>query len=143
MTKTNDHLLSEMEVTLENIVKICKEGGINANINPDGGLRVQGEILVMLINIIPHLKLIRFFAFAEFKEDAPKEEKYRFVNDVNDKMIFTRFSISLKSEDRFLADYTLSYENGILEFQIIAALRLLEETTIGAVRAIDTFDIVQ
>jgi len=66
-----------------------------------------------------------------------------FVNDVNDEVMFTRFSITSKGEDRFFADYHLPYENGVLEYQIIAALRLFEATTIGSIQVIDTFDVVR
>jgi hypothetical protein len=75
------------------------------------------------------------------KEYMPEPPKHALCNKMNDAVILARFSVA--RADVLLADYFLSFEEGIIAFQIVNSVRLFGRIVVSTIREYDTEDLVE
>lgn len=152
MSKLNHHrfkeadseIIAEDEVTTENLEVLFKRAFFSAKIDEDDCLVVSTEnIRSVFVEVDEDRKLLKYMAAFGLKEEAPLESKHAFVNRMNDRIIFPRFSVVEKRPDVLVADYFLTFEGGILAFQIMSALRLFSRVVRDAINKCDDDDLVE
>ena len=150
MLRSNHHkeedseIIEEDEVTTENLEALFKRAFFSTKINEDDCLVVSTEnIRSVVVEVDEDRKLLKYMAAFGLKEEAPLELKHAFVNRMNDRIIFPRFSVVEKRPDVLVADYFLTFEGGILAFQIMSALRLFSRVVRGAINKCDDDDLVE
>jgi len=132
--------LSEKEVTQKRIRTILKAAYIDVEFDEDGDLRIEDGGLKTFIRVDTKRKLITYFSIWSMKKSVSDVKKYRFVNTLNDEVIFVRFTV-LRST-RLYCDHQLLYEGGIAPRTIVDNYRLFQKVTLGAVYAKDPEDII-
>ena len=140
MSESAPAFLPEGEVNAQKLAEIFKVAYMKCTIDEDGDLLVQTDGPRVFVSVQEDKKLLKFIAMYGLKESATEEMKMAFVNRMNDGIIFARFSVA--RADTLMADYYLPYEEGILAFQIVAALRLFGRVVPGAIQACDKDDLV-
>ncbi len=128
-------VLEESEVTIPRLTQIFKSAFFKATVDGDGDLMVQTAGPKVWVKIEEKRKLLSFTSLYGLKESAAEKLKLDLVNKMNDQVILARFSVA--RPDLLLADYFLPYEEGILPFQIVSAVRLFGQIVPGAIRASD------
>jgi len=139
----NIEVLSENEVTKENLASLFKRAFMSSSFDEDGDLVVQTDGPRVFVTVDEDKKLLNYMAIYGVKESSPLELKHALTNKMNDKIIFGRFSIPERRPDILIADYFLPYEEGIPTFQIISAIRLFAKVVPGAIRACDDNDLIE
>ncbi len=133
-------LIREDEVATARLHALFKAAFMKAELDDDGDLRVGtegGPRVWVLIN--DGRKMLRFMALYAFVEGTPDDQKLELVNAMNDNLIMVRFAVSGES---LTADYYLSYEEGILPYQIVHSLRAMARVVTNALAEYDTRNIV-
>ncbi len=134
-------LLAEDDVTASNLFGLFKRAFMKTTLGSDGALVVHSDRSVVLVTIDEGNKLLRFMSIFGLNESSADELKHALVNKMNADVIFVCFSISRTGV--LVADYHLLFEEGILEFQVVATLRLFARVVPEAVRIYDENDIVK
>ena len=152
MSKLNHHrfkeadseIIAEDEVTTENLEGLFKRAFFSAKIDEDERLVIGTEsIRRIFVGVDEDRKLLKYMAAFGLKEEAPLGLKHAFVNRMNHRVIFPRFSVVEERSDVLIADYFLTFEGGILAFQIVSALRLFSRVVRGAISECDDDDLVE
>lgn len=140
---SNIEVLSESEVTKENLVSLFKRAFMSTSFDDDDDLVVQTDGPRVYVTIDEEKKLLKYMAIYGVNESSSLELKYALTNKMNDNFIFGRFSIPEQRPDMLVADYYLPYEEGIPTFQIVSAVRLFAKVVQSAIRASDDNDLVE
>lgn len=135
-------ILSESDVTANQIRQLFRNAFMKAEIDEDGDVRVHTDAgLKVIVSVDDSRKMLKYMAIYGLKEDAPDYEKHTFVNTLNDNVIFVRFSVP--RTDILMADYFLSYEEGIPAYQIVNTARIFSRVVLGSVSEYDENDLVE
>jgi hypothetical protein len=110
---------------------------------PDTILLIEVAPLKVLISLPENNKLIRFIAIINFRPNLTLAKKLRFVNKLNADVILARFFMLQDIDNKLVADYHISYHNGLNAYQIVNALRLFTKIVIDAIRKHDDGKITQ
>lgn len=136
-------VLPEKDITVENLLNIFKKAYISASIDDDGDLMINTERCRVFLSINEKAKLLKYVTFYKFKDDFSAKAKLKFVNTLNDNIIFARFSCPEQRQEALLSEYYLSYEEGVVVFSIIESLRLFVKVTVGALEMYDEDNMIQ
>jgi hypothetical protein len=136
-------VLTESEVTSENIASLFKRAFMSCSIDEDGDLKVQVDDLRVILSIHDGQKLLKMMAIFGVNESSPLELKHAFVNKMNDVYILTRFSIPEQRSDVLMADYFMPYEGGISTHQLVSTTRTFARIARSAIRDCDEHDLVE
>ena len=129
--------IPEADVNIDTLTALYKRAFYKCDKDEDGDLRVNTDGPRVLITVNEENKLVRFTAIYRFKENEPEDKKLHFINRMNDKFIFARFSMPELDHDVLVADYYLPYEDGLPAFQLIKALRTFANIVVAGIRACD------
>lgn len=95
----------------------------------------------LVIDVDTERDFIKYYCIFSFKTEAQDEEKkLHLVNDLNAKVIFSRFSMP-KPEILF-SDYFIMLRN-MNKKSLSRSLRLFESVTLNAIRQYDKNDLIQ
>ncbi|MCS1408363.1 MAG: hypothetical protein M2R45_01538 [Verrucomicrobia subdivision 3 bacterium] len=131
-------------MTTERLVALFKRAYFSVSLDEDGDLCVgTDDIRRVFVIIYEDYKLLRYFALFGLWEKASLESKRAFVNKMNDKFNFVRFSVFEDHPNVLVADYYLPFEEGIPAFQIVSALRLFSRLAYRILREYDEDDLVK
>jgi hypothetical protein len=95
----------------------------------------------VLVGVEPDRRSILLLAFYRFKQGVPQEARLELVSRCNSEVRMVRFRLS--GDETLVADYSLSYERGLLVAQLIQSVRLFSRITVAALRQCDPDDILQ
>lgn len=137
-----DNFIQAEQLNTTAILNILHSAYIKANEDEEGDIVIftTGSKNVIYLEILKNTSLIHLSAFFEINKTASKEDLLNFINELNHKVIFSRFSIP--TENLIAAEYFLSYEPTILPYNIINALRLFEDVTWSALRKYDNKNLI-
>lgn len=131
----NNEMLSEDEITPENLVSVFRRALMSASIDDEGELYVQMNEMRIYIFVKEKAKMLRYMAAFGVKESDPFELNLALVNEMNNNIAFGRFAIPDFQRDMLIADYHLPYEQGVPRFQVISTLTLFKEVVLAAIGA--------
>ena len=138
----SQEMLSDKEVTGENLLSILNKAFISAEFDDDDDLiaDVDGQKIILTIN--KSNKLLKYTALYRLKNSFPLELKHSLINLMNDDVIFSRFSIPDQDPNVLVSDYYLPYEAGILGQHVVSSLRLMARVNNHAIHNLDPNDII-
>ena len=134
--------LEEEDVGLEALYQLFKDAYVRGELDDDGEmLRLHSEAgPVVSLEVDTERRLLKYTAIFGVKDFALEEHKHAFVNAMNDGVILARFCVP--RADILMADYYLSYENGLPAYQIVHSLRIFARTVVAAIREYDQMELV-
>jgi len=127
-----EKFFTETEVQPENLLNLFKEAYLKVTIDRDGDLKIETDMGVSFLRMIEDRKLLKYISMYGFKTTATEPDKLSFLNTLNHQIIFCRFS--MPKPEVLMAEYFLSYEEGISAYQIIRSFRLFERIAVVAIR---------
>jgi hypothetical protein len=139
----NPEFIPENDVNADTLAAIYKRAFFKCDKDSDGDLRVQTDGPKVVVAINENNKLIKFMAIYALKENESDDKKLRFLNRMNDTIVFARFSMPESRPDILMADYYLPYEDGVPAIQVVQAMRVFSKIVVGAIRACDEDDLVE
>ena len=134
--------LTEGEVSATKLQQIFNAAYVKAELDDDGDLRITTDAgPKAIVTVDADRRILRFMSLYRLREDAPEEETHAFVNKMNDDVILVRFSVTRRHV--LMADYYLSYEEGVLPYKVVKTLKMFGRVALGAIRQHDTRDLVK
>jgi hypothetical protein len=130
-------VIAENDVTKAGLAEIFKRAFLRTSFDNDGDLIVDIDGARIIITLDQANKLIRFMYIYPTKKSVDVNAKQIVINRLNNELMFTRFAIPQERPDLLVADYYISYEEGIPAFQLVSAVRLLRRVILGAMRICD------
>lgn len=133
--------LRDDDVTADNIRHLFKSAFLKASFDDDGDILVRMDNgLNVLVIVDEQRKFLKFIAAIGFREDVDEFAKLSLLNELNTNLIFCRFG--MLREGQGIAEYFLPFDEGILAFQIVEALRIFARVTLEGIRNLDKDDLV-
>lgn len=117
-------LIAESEVTTETLVDLFEQAFYKTSVDSDGDVLVNVDDYRVFVILDEDRRFLKYMALHAVKESASQESKLALVNKLNDRYIFSRFSIHGQDSNQLVADYFLSFEKGVTGYQIIRSLRM-------------------
>ena len=115
------------------IAKLYKRAFIKVLGQEEDSIAIETEDIFMNIGLHKPLKLLQFVTFYNANPSVSAEIKRAFVNEINATKVLARFYY-MEDHDKIVADYSLPFEEGISEYQVIAATRLFSMIVPRAVK---------
>mgnify|MGYP003599448323 FL=1 len=134
--------LPESSINLNRIFSILKNAFLKPELEGEGEIRVHLENCIALISLDSDKKLIYMHAIFRFNDGARESDKFSFVNKLNQQMIVCRFYTAGNSNGALISDYCLNYEEGLVPFHVVDALKWLNGVTIAAIKQHDDKNLV-
>lgn len=136
-----DHdFLQEEELSVDTLAKIFKRAFIKTSVDEDGDIVAVWSDARIWVILDEKRKFISFLMRYGFKEDANESLKLELVNTMNSNYLLTRFKANGKT---LSADYWLSYEEGILPYQLINSFKRFANIVPEAVSKHDKDDLLK
>lgn len=118
------------------------EDGFNTSNEQDEGIVVITDSgIKLVIQIDVKRNFIKYYCIFSFKPDQDEVQKLRLVNELNAKVVFSRFS--MPKPEILVSDYFVFNKARISKKNLIQSLRFFETVTINAIRQHDKNDLVQ
>ena len=118
-------IIKENYVTVDSIYEIFESAFMKA-VKPDGdSLGVDFGTHRVLIQVEKESKLLIFTTMIECEDDISLDKSLLWVNDLNRVQMTVKFYVASGAEDKiyWVADCSMSYEMGIIPFQVINMAR--------------------
>jgi hypothetical protein len=132
--------IPEDEVTKQAIFDLFQTAYMKVSWDDDGDVRVHSESGPRVCIIVDEeRKHLRFLCFYRFDSEATEFQKLQFVNTLNDTMLMLRFALD---GDSMLIDYYISFEEGVLPYQVVSAARRMSKIAVSAIAEHDVENIV-
>lgn len=127
--------LKEEDVNIESVTNLFKSAFIKTKIdNEKKEVRVELDSLNIDITIEEERKRILFSVFLPL-QGKTISEAIAGANHANNTKVLVRFGANQVEDLVFwMGDYTMSYDIGIIPFQIVNMAKLFDRVAIGAVR---------
>ena len=133
---------AEEEVTMQRVFELFEAAYVECEIDEHNDIKVVTDSGPRLfVSQDETNKLLRYLSFYRFREGTGELEKLRFVNALNDDVIFVRFSLG--NGDSLVADYYLPYGRGVVPFHIVNTAKLVGRVIITALRQHDEDDLLE
>lgn len=135
--KTNDRVahqpiwVPEEDVTLEKIADVFRSGGVPSSPLGDSSLKIDTGELAVGIQLVGGMAVKYSAAFPI--ENAPSVRKLALANELNRRMVFTRFSIHGDDGEILLAEYFISYTGGFATPTLFHGLWHFVQSTSAAI----------
>lgn len=132
----SQRLLAETEFSAVMVRDLFRSEFINASLGNDGDVRVildDGSNAV--VEVDEKRNLLKFMMVFSLNEDASLEAKFELVNQMNDKLVFTRFSVPERDRAALVCEVSLMFEGGLMAQQLLRSFRMFVKVTRGAVQA--------
>lgn len=136
-----DEVVPEGRLTIELIKHHLDQAAYKTEVDDDGDLKVTDDRgFIAFFRLDPERRIVTLFAIYPFKRSAPELAKLRLVNQLNDKVIFVRFS--MPEPGTLWCDYQFTYENGLTPRYILQCYRLFARVAPAAVGMHDQEDLI-
>ena len=130
-------LIPETEVTMEKLKSLFDQSFFVTAIDEDGDLAVSTADSRVYLDVRPAIKLIGYSMYYSLNSSASGPLALALANRVNDSLVMVRFSLLKGEPHTMVADYHLSFEGGVLPFQIVSTLRTFTGIATRAIREYD------
>ncbi len=130
--------LAPGDINTDQLLKILKAAYLKPRIDEDGDLVITGHSgsgIFVILDADNHM-YIRLIAALGFHDKVKRSDKLALANDMNNGVIFTRFSVG--DNDTMLAEYYILFKEGITPLQIVSAVTFFEDITKAAIQEYDT-----
>ena len=125
--------LAESQVTVQSLLSLFHNAGIVILDAESDSFYGRGESIVIKISVWPSKKIITYL-FATQLTQGTNKDILRKINNMNDTMLFVRFSISdTNGQTSLSADYQMSYDGGILSHHSILMFRRFGSVVVDAI----------
>ena len=125
-----ENFIEEKEVTIESVANLFKSAFIRVSESDE-----SDEFIINLDSLAVHVffyeerKMIRFYVFFPI-DNKSYEEALSIVSDAKRERILARCYIEKYEDSMFwLADYCISYEMGIIPFQVVNMAKLFGQSS--------------
>lgn len=132
----NEKFIEEKDLTIETLSDLFKSAFLRVSeIDEDNGFKVTFDNIMINVVIDEELKRIRFFYVTQV-EDESYEEAVLKVHEIVKKSIMVRTYIAQDNEgiNYILSDYIMSYEMGVIPFQVVNMAKLFELVVVNNLR---------
>ncbi len=139
--KMNTTIIEEKDVTSESISDLFKSAFFKvSDIDEKKKFLVEGDTIDITVDVDNEQKWIRFYLLYVV-DDKSLEELLLATNHANERKTLVRFFI-VKQDDLILlvADYTMSYETGVIPFQVVNIAKFFEKVGVYGIREILGFE---
>lgn len=133
-------IIEEADVTIERLRKVFDAAFLKTEITRSGALKVSDSGDFAYISLLEGMDLIRISVTYGFEDGTRLADKLELANKVNNEVVVTRWSITDKG--KLDTDYYLSYENGVLGYQIVRSYKRFLSCGVSGLRK-DDKDIVK
>ena len=133
-------LLHENEISVQKMKSIFDAAAKDTSLDKDGDLKITQEGIKTFVKIDTKKKMITFFSVWGMKANVPDFKKYEFTNNLNNKLVLVRFTVTKKSN--LWCDYQFLYKGGITPHTIISNYDLFYKVVRGAATSHDPDDII-
>lgn len=133
-------MLKEWQISTEKTLALFKAAFLKCEIDNDGDVRIEDDSVITFVTLDTKRKLLKYFSLWRMKADVPLEKKLELVNKWNKELIFAKFFVA--KPELMIAEYWVTYENGVSAYQVVASYRLFKKVVVGAVSDEDPDDIV-
>lgn len=133
MTSESAEYIVESDVTPMRLCELFAKASYRTRLDDDGDIFVQAEPISVYVSINEDNKLIRYTAYCRIDESTSLGSKHAFVNKMNDKVVFCRFSVPDTYDDTVVADYYLPFGERVSSLQVISSLRLFAHIVPSAI----------
>jgi len=132
--------LQEKDVDLQTVKSFFDAAFLKAELFEDGSLVIENDGIVTFVNVEHERKIVSFASGFPFKASASEIQKLKFVNELNDGVVFVRFC--MPKPTRLWCDYQMLYEGGITPYSIVNSYRYFIRVAQNAVSTRDKEDLV-
>lgn len=137
---TGGHLV-ESEVTADALERIFRQAFLETQAINAQAVRVNLDGIGYQVLAEPKRKLLVYLTHFRFRPSVDAKERLAFVNTLNSRYIYTRFSVDKDGD--LACEYFLSFKGGIDENQVVDALQWMTNTTVQSIKQADTKNFVQ
>ena len=135
-------LINPAEMTSEKLYDLLRSAYMKPTLGTDGEIRLKGPSgFHQTIEVNAGNKFLKFMALFGLQEDRSRQEKLELVNRLNDGIVLSRFS--MPREYALMADYHISFEEGMTALQILNCIHWFDKATIGAIRMYDESGLIK
>ena len=126
----NTTMIKEEDVTSESISNIFKSAFLRVSeVNDTNQFKVEFERIDVLVDIDAQNKFIKFLFVNKVYKKTHKEVVAR-ANLANIRSLFVKFYIDTEEDISYLvAEYKMSYEMGVIPFQVVNMAKSFENIT--------------
>lgn len=136
-----DHeYLAEESVSVHAISHILRRAYLKHELDEDGDIKVYFENVNLFVLLDEERKLIKLLSSYGFSDEASELDRLQLANEINRRFIFIGVHAT---ETSLVGEYYLSYEEGILPYQLMNSLRKFADVFPAAVRKSDVKDIIK
>ena len=135
--KMNRTMIKEEDVTSESISDLFKSAFFKVSeIDESNQFTVGFDEIDVIVDIDDKRKWIRFW-FLDRIDEKSYEEAIITANQVNEEKALVRFFVSKEEDSAYLvADYVMSYEMGVIPFQVVNMAKFFEKIGVDSAREI-------
>ena len=129
----NTTIIKEEDVTSESISDLFKSAFLRVSeVNDANQFKVEFERIDVLVDIDVQNKFIKFWFIGKVYKHTYKEVVVR-TNLANIRSLFVKFYIDTEEDNNYLiAEYKMSYEMGVIPFQVVNMAKSFENITANA-----------
>ena len=117
----NGRVIEEEDVSIERLREVFDAAFLKTEITSSGNLKIYDDRDFAYISLPEDMDLIRFSVTYGFKDGTSLEDKLALTNRVNNEVVVTRWSVT--DAGKLDTDYYLSYENGVLGYQVVRSYK--------------------
>ena len=120
---------------------LAEEGFNTSNEQEEGIVVITDSGIKLVIQIDVKRNFIKYYCIFSFKPNQDEVQKLRLVNELNAKVVFSRFS--MPKPEILVSDYFVFNKARLRKKNLIQSLRFFETVTLNAIRQHDKNDLVQ
>jgi len=134
-------LIPEKDVSLARLQQVFEAAFVENDVDEDGDLLVRTENgTKIFVTLDDRNKLVRFTSLYGLRADGDEAEKKELANNLNDNIVFVRFSLGGNSA--LICDYYLPYNGAVSPLHIVTATRLFNRILASSLGEYDTSDLL-
>jgi len=127
--------LSESEVTIKTLVECFTSAFLKVADEESDSFWVPGESLKTKVTIDEKRKYLRFSIVYQLSDKTTSSVAITQCNKVNEEYIVIRFSaLEIQGTQCVACNYYMTYEEGLIAFQLIKMVKKFEQFTVEALR---------
>lgn len=135
--------LPESSVTLDRVFSILKAAYLKPEPESSTEITVRLENCKAFVGVDSEKKLINMYCIFRMRENSTIHERLALMNRLNQNVVICRFYTVGANDHILCSDYALRYEEGLIPFHLIGALKWLNGITVGAIKNYDERNLVE
>ncbi len=135
--------IPESSVTLDRVFSILKAAYLKPEPESSTEITVRLENSRAFVGIDSEKKLINMYCVFKLRENSTIQERVALMNRLNQNVVLCRFYTVGANDQILCSDYAIRYEEGLIPFHLIGALKWLNNVTIGAIKNYDERNLVE